>query len=333
MKIRFEANECHCYLFDYSTGKSIMLGDCNELVRAKGPNLLDVSITNRCNRCCDFCYRHSNLLGEDITLEDYQIVIENAKECGVQQIAIGGGEPTIHPDFCEILEMTRINGIIPNYSTNGQNLTDRILRYTKNNCGAVAISIYEEIEEYREIIKRIVSYGIKVNLHLILRADKMKKYTSFLKNPPEWFTDLNALIFLNYKPANGNDSLCLKKCCSRTIEDFFAAVSEFDLCGIGFDTCSASYVCKYLDVDSCYYDWCEGARKSAYINEKLEVYPCSFYKSGVDSLRKNSLKWIWDNSQAFVSHRQSVTFVKGVCEKSEDCHATCPIYPISVCDV
>ena len=146
-------------------------------------------------------------------------------------------------------------------------------------------------------------------------------------------TLFHLLIFLNYKPANGNDSLCLKKCDSRTIEDFFGAVSAFDLCGIGFDTCSASYVCNYLDVDSCYYDWCEGARKSAYINEKLDVYPCSFYKSGVDSLRSNSLKWIWDNSQTFVSHRQSVALVKGTCEKSEDCYATCPIYPISVCDV
>ena len=76
----------------------------------------------------------------------------------------------------------------------------------------------------------------------------------------------------------------------------------------------------------------EGARKSAYINEKLEVNPCSFYKSGVDSLRNNSLKWIWDNSQAFVSHRQAIALTKGRCEKSGDCHATCPLYPISVCD-
>ena len=114
MKIRFEANDNHCYFFEYCTGKSIMLGDYNEFVRTKGPDLLDVSITNRCNRGCDFCYRQSTYVGEDITLEDYQIVIDNAKECGVQQIAIGGGEPTIHPNFCEILEMTRINGIIPN---------------------------------------------------------------------------------------------------------------------------------------------------------------------------------------------------------------------------
>ncbi len=332
MKIRLEVSNKHCYLFDYSNGKSVILGDYNEFVREQGPNLLDVSITNRCNRHCDFCYRNSTYMGDDITLDDYRIVIDNARECGVQQIAIGGGEPTIHPQFCEILEMTRCNGIIPNYSTNAQNLTDKILHYTKMYCGAIAISVYEEFEEYKETIKKIKSYGIKVNFHLILRADKIKKYSSFLKNPPEWIADINALIFLNYKPSNGNDSLCFKKCDSRTIEDFFETINAFNACEIGFDTCSASYVCKYLDVDTCYYDWCEGARKSAYINEKLDVYPCSFYKCGVDSLKNNSLKWIWDNSQTFVSHRQSVALVKGKCKKSVNCHATCPIYQISACD-
>lgn len=333
MKLKFEANDNYCYFFDYSTGKSILLGDCNEFVREKGPNLLDVSITNRCNRCCDFCYRHSTPVGDDITLDDYQIVIDNAKECGVQQIAIGGGEPTVHPHFCEILKITRNNGIIPNYSTNAQNLTDKILRYTKKYCGAIAISVYDEFEEYKEIIKRIKSYGIKVNFHLILSSDKIKKYSSFLKEPPEWLADINALIFLNYKPANGNDSLCLNKCDSKTITTFFEVVNEFRLCGIGFDSCSASYVCKYLDVDCCYYDWCEGARRSAYINEKLDVYPCSFYKNGVDSLRNESLKWIWDNSQTFALHRRSDLHEQGKCKNEKVCHVACPIYQISACDV
>lgn len=332
MKIRFEANDNYCYFFDYSTGKSIMLGDYNEFVRPIGPDLLDVSITNRCNRGCDFCYRHSTHVGEDITLEHYQIIIDNAKACGVQQIAIGGGEPTIHPNFCEILEMTRMNGIVPNYSTNGQNLTDKILWCTKKNCGAIAISIYEDIDHYREIIKKVISYDIKVNLHLILRADKMTMYTDFLRNPPEWFKDINALIFLNYKPTNGDYSLCLNKCGPKQIEDFFEAISAFGLCGIGFDTCSSSYVCKYLDINGCYYDWCEGARKSAYVNEKLDVYPCSFYKSGTDSLSNNSLKWIWENSPTFASHRLSTALAKGICEKHVECHTTCPLYPISACD-
>ena len=332
MKIRFEASDNHCYFFDYSTGKSIILGDSSGFVRGKGPDLLDVSITNRCNRCCDFCYRHSTPAGDDITLEDYQIVIDNAKDCGIQQIAIGGGEPTMHPHFCEILEMTRSGGIIPNYSTNAQNLTEKILRYTKAYCGAIAISVYEEIEEYKEIINRIKSYGIKVNFHLILRADKIEDYSSFLKHPPKWLADLNAIIFLNYKPANGNDSLCLNKCDLKVIEEFFEAVKAFHLCGVGFDTCSASYVCRYLDVDSCYYDWCEGARRSAYINEQLRVFPCSFYENGGESLRDNSLKWIWGNSQIFIAHRQSLSIAKGKCEKAHECYCTCPIYQISACD-
>ena len=331
MKVRFEANAAYCYFFDYSTGRSVTMGDSEKMQIAKGPNLLDVSITNRCNRCCDFCYRQSKYEGDDISIEDYKVIIENAQKCGVQQIAIGGGEPTLHPNFCEILEMTRRNGIVPNYSTNGHNLTQKVLRCTQKNCGAIAISVYEYIDQYETIVSKIKQYNIKTNLHIILRADKLASYISFLKKPPIWFKDLNAIIFLNYKPANGDDSLCLNKCDPEMIKGFFEAIKSFDICGIGFDTCAASYVCRYLGIDSCYYDFCEAARKSAYINEKLNVFPCSFYKEGYDSLRKDTLKDIWNKSKVFETHRQLVLSNNGRCEKLEVCHCSCPLYQISAC--
>ena len=77
-----------------------------------------------------------------------------------------------------------------------------------------------------------------MNLHLILRADKMEKYTSILRNPPEWFAEINALIFLNYKPANGDESLCLKKCDSKIIKDFFEAVNAFRIYHLAEETFS-----------------------------------------------------------------------------------------------
>lgn len=332
MKVRFETNKRQCYFFDYSTGKSILIGERSGNVRNKGPNLLDVSITNRCNKGCDFCYRNSASVGNDITLADYQIIIDNAKLCGVQQIAIGGGEPTLHPHFCDILEITRSNGIIPNYSTNADNLSDPILFCTKKCCGAIAISVYGPIEEYREILRKVRNYGITVNFHMILRSDKITEYTSLLQNPPVWLSDLNAIIFLNYKPANGNESLCFKKSGLKRITDFFEAVATFHTCGVGFDTCSASYLREFLDIDGCYYDYCEGARRSAFINEKLDVYPCSFYTKGSDSLRNNSLKWIWDHSDVFIQHRKILTFDNERCKKNLGCIASCPLYRISAYD-
>lgn len=332
MKMRFEITGDSCYLFDYNTGTNITIEKAPFFMREKGPNLLDVSITNRCNKCCDFCYRKSTNVGQDIELEDYKLILDNAKDCGVQQIAIGGGEPTLHPQFCDILKLTRENGIIPNYSTNGENLTQDILYYTKKYCGAIAVSIYDDISEYEKLINKLVEYKIKINLHFILRADKIENYIHIIKNSPYWFEHINALIFLNYKPANGDDSLCFKNCPTDVICKFFDAVKSYTVCGVGFDTCSVPFICKYLDVNSSLYDYCESGRKSAYINEKLDVYPCSFYYSVGDSLKSNSLKNIWIESTNFIAHRKSLEFRNCKCEKIDVCRSGCPIYKISPCD-
>ncbi len=332
MKVKLESNQNYCYWFNYYTGKSITIEKGKVYYHKPGPHLLDVSITNRCNRCCDFCYRKSNKSGTDISLKDYQLILDNAQKCRVQQIAIGGGEPTLHPEFCNFLKMTRDCGIIPNYSTNGENLTREILLQSKVYCGAVAISIYDDIYEYETIIKHFLDFGIKLNLHFILRADKIEEYILLLNKPPMWISKINAIIFLNYKPANGNHSLCFKNCPLGLLSRFFESISLFEACGIGFDTCSVSFICKYLDIDNSLYDFCEAGRKSAFINEKLEVFPCSFYQNSMDSLKSATLKDIWNNSNTFNQHRHLINETCGYdCEKVNVCHSGRPLYSINLC--
>ena len=332
MKLKFERNENYCYLFNYKTGKSVTIENNKFFERKEGPNLLDVSITSRCNRCCDFCYRQSSWQGKDISFDDYKLIIEHAKDCGVQQIALGGGEPTLHPNFCEILKLTKENGIVPNYSTNGDNLDDNILLITQEYCGAIAVSAYDDINKYESLIERLAKYNITVNLHLILRADKIKDYLNFLNNPPCWLKNINAIIFLNYKPANGNKELCFKNSDKKIIKEFFEVVTSFDYCGIGFDTCSISFLCKHMLLDDSLYDFCEAGRKSAYINENLDVYPCSFYFAEGVNLKNDSLRSIWETSNSFVRHREILKQYDANCAMVESCRRGCPIYDINFCD-
>ena len=154
-----------------------------------GPELLDLSITNYCERGCDFCYRQANPLGRHMTLKDVGCVIGQAKESGVLQIALGGGNPNQHPQFVEVLRIVRENGIVPSYTSNGEGLTDDILKATSRYCGAMALSLYPPYDRYEEIAKRIRDFGIKLNLHVILKSDTIDMLISWFKNPPSPKTD------------------------------------------------------------------------------------------------------------------------------------------------
>ncbi len=69
-----------------------------------------IEVTDRCNLTCPTCYAGSSpTYGRHRTLDEIKkmmdAVVRNEKEPDVVQI--GGGEPTIHPDFFEILDYAK----------------------------------------------------------------------------------------------------------------------------------------------------------------------------------------------------------------------------------
>ena len=117
---------------------------------APWPELADISISNFCKEDCEYCYRSSNDKGEFISLEDYQLILKeltHQQYGSVFQVALGGGEPLLHPQFEEILKLTREYNIIPNYTTNGKYFNQKNIIATKKYCGSIAISF----DTYRKL--------------------------------------------------------------------------------------------------------------------------------------------------------------------------------------
>ena len=91
-----------------------------------------------------------------MTLDDIESVVKQAKDAGVLQISLGGGNPNQHPQFVEVLRIVRENGIVPSYTSNGEGLTDNVLKATAQYCGAMALSLYPLYDRYEEIVKTLV---------------------------------------------------------------------------------------------------------------------------------------------------------------------------------
>ena len=296
-----------------------------------GPELLDVSITNWCDRECPVCYRRSNTNGKNMLVSDYEIIMQQANRMHVFQVALGGGNPNQHPDFCEIIKLTREKyNIVPSYTTNGRGLTERILRESKKYCGAVAVSAYPPYEETKEAVELLYQYGIRTNIHFVIDRDSVETAIVWLENPPSYFDMLNAIIFLNYKPVGrGNDySLLLKH--SKKLNKFFTlSTSHKHKFKIGFDSCMASGLATFTNVSSLFFDGCEAGRFSMFISEDMRMYPCSFMAIDYEGIKitENNILEEWRNSQLFKQIRDRIINNScNTCKHANICLGGCPIF-------
>lgn len=296
-----------------------------------GPELMDISITNWCDKGCVFCYKSSTRHGSHMALQDYKRVIDEAATMGTHQVALGGGNPNQHPDFEEILDYTWAKGVVPNYTTNGRGLTDAILEATQRNCGAVAVSAYPPYDETADTIRRLTDRGIKTNVHFIVDSESVSTAIDWLLDPPDFMRNVNALIFLNYKPSGRKvfEEKLLRHS-PRQDEFFKLATSSEAKLKVGFDACCVSGVFARTSASTSMVDACDAGRFSLYVSEDMTVYPCSF-QSGLakgDKLDdQTSLLNIWHRSENVRSFRGYFASDRcGGCSHQKTCMNGCPLF-------
>jgi len=303
-----------------------------------GPELLDISITNWCDKGCALCYRKSDEFGQHMLLENYEFVMQQAQQMHVLQVALGGGNPNQHPDFCEILRLTRENyGIVANYTTNGRGLSDDVLTATKKYCGAVAVSAYYPYEEPRQAINLLTLYGIKANIHFIVSSQSVTTAIKWFEHPPAFLEKINALVFLNYKPIGRYSSHKLLLKHSDQAEHFFKLATEKKHgFRIGFDTCTVTGIARYTNTAPICYEGCDAGRFSMFIPEDMKTYPCSFMvEAGYEGIPivGNNIREVWKEHEPFKNIRSKLgSGGCSGCQTADLCLGGCPLFPeINLC--
>jgi len=305
---------------------------------APWPELADISISNHCSKQCNFCYRNSKPDGSFISLSNYKFILDNLsdKKWGkVFQVAIGGGEPTEHPDLIEILKITRQRGIIPNYTTNGEIVSMEILDATKKFCGAVAISINNFTITKQEIIKKFINKKIKTNIHFILSKKSINNAVKILNGDfDEYLKGVNSVIFLTYKPfGRAIKENMLEK--GVSFNNFIKLIDKPKTkLRFGFDACFVPTLMKYTSVNTDFIDSCECGFFSVYIDENLNVKPCSFTNNDdfTINLKNKTFKDIWQNYYEKYRQINTKTNKCSSCNANNICRGICPyFYQINLC--
>lgn len=355
--------------FDKDTGLWIT-GDCQNGTtpfRRSFPSLLDIGIMGHCPNgkagiCAKAgiqCYQNApNSIKENMKLEDFKTIIDQCKR-KTFQVALGGaGDPNLHENFKEIVEYCRNNGIVPNYTTSGFNLTDEQVEISKQ-CGAVAVSQYSRLEKDKdrkyvnsytkpiigtsnsktwveshpetfEAVDKFIKAGITTNIHYVLGKNTIKEAIIRLKN--NLFPNgINAVVFLLHKPIGLGQESNMLHYDDPEVKEFFELIdNEKFPFKIGFDACSVPGIINFTkNIDSRSTETCEGSRTSAYIDAQMNMMPCSFGnqdKSYYVSLYDHTIKEAWE-SDVFNKFRNRLCTSCENCKDRINCYGGCPIVP------
>ncbi len=307
------------------------------------PELLDIGIMGHCihgqtGLCLQSgveCYQDGlNLSEPNMSFEDFQAIID---ECRGKtfQIALGGrGDPEMHEDFLRIIEYARDNGVVPNFTTSGFGLEERLMPYIKEYCGAVAVSWYRS-EYTNRAIDLFLSAGIRTNIHFCLSNATIDEAIEMVEEK-KYPQGINRIIFLLHKPVGLGTQKQVLQVDDPRVRHFFSLFNLPENADkAGFDSCSVPALLEFSrNIHPMCMEACEAGRFSAYISPDFRLYPCSFEKDpnfGV-SLRGLGIEAAW-NSRQFHAFRGRFLERCPDCPRRRSCFGGCPVAPeITLCN-
>ena len=119
-----------------------------------------VELTNRCNLRCLHCFDKRHSAEGDLKLEIMEKILLDAKLLGFDYLSFTGGEPTMHPEFSEILAMVSGAGYRFGFVTNGWNFAEiygKILPW-RAGLSVITFSLDGALEETHDLLRGKGSY-------------------------------------------------------------------------------------------------------------------------------------------------------------------------------
>ena len=119
-----------------------------------------IELTNRCNLSCGHCFNERHAATGDLPLEILEKVLREGKGCDIEQVSFTGGEPTIHRQFKEIIQLVADAGYQFSFVSNGvsfRRIYRLLLKYRRSFVG-VTFSLDGAREETHDRLRGKGSY-------------------------------------------------------------------------------------------------------------------------------------------------------------------------------
>lgn len=148
------------------------------------PVVVEINLTDRCNQKCSYCFCDHR---GDHTLDAVKVkeFMKDFKEAGGKAITFsGGGEPTLHPDFDDIVWYARCSlklelGLITNglFKSTSLSTIGMCFKWVRVSLDTVDRGLYktirgvDKLDDVMDNIKALCSYGHKLGINCNVTGD------------------------------------------------------------------------------------------------------------------------------------------------------------------
>jgi sulfatase maturation enzyme AslB (radical SAM superfamily) len=151
----------------------------------RAPIVAHWAVTYQCNLRCAYCYAESGPWREPgPDPEIRRRIVQGLAAWGVLEVALGGGEPTMLPDFAALLAAIRAEGLVANVTTNGTNHRPEVIRALAEHAGVVHLSADrpEHLDaargvgvfaRLRQTASALAGAGARLGVNLLLTPDNV----------------------------------------------------------------------------------------------------------------------------------------------------------------
>jgi mycofactocin radical SAM maturase len=142
------------------------------------PICLTWELTYACNLSCVHCLSSSGRRDpRELSTDECKAVIDELERMQVFYVNIGGGEPTVRPDFWELVDYATEHHVGVKFSTNGIKITSSVAeRLAASDYVDVQISLDGATAEVNDAVRGVGSFATAIRAMENLHAAGMKNF-------------------------------------------------------------------------------------------------------------------------------------------------------------
>ena len=292
-----------------------------------------IELTNKCNERCVHCYIPHECKNTDI---EYDLMIKALNQCkdmGVMNIVFSGGEPMLHPNFCEFLRYAKDLDFNVTVLSNLTLLDDEILsalKYKHTSC--VNVSLYSMEPDIHDAITTVKGSFFKTKNNILKLIDNniavqincpiIKQNQGTFQDVIVWGQNHKCAVIFDYAIMARSDRSVDNLECRLTQEELRPVLEKIIQNDVVFQSniktgrFQTRMLSEHINPNE---RVCGVALSTICMVANGNIYPCAGWQKYIcGNIKESSLQEIWNDSPAIKLLRQLRMKNFKKCLKCED---------------